>query len=112
MLIVLEFASKLVKLDYLSPGWMMKELTRTCSIAFVSLAIKVMLWSWTEISIGHNVNPGEMIRNRYLYPEVTWNVARGVGKFSSNRPFPLTSMLSALFLPVSQWWRTNDSLVD
>ena len=52
-----------------------------------------------------------------LRPYLTSKTAVGVVAFCCppnvlNLPFPLIKRLSALFLPVSQWWRTKASRVD
>ena len=67
----------------------------------VSLAINVKVWFSTETSIGQRVNPGDMILNRYLKPDLTLKVAYGVFGPFSVLPFPLINMVSALFFPVS-----------
>ena len=78
-----------------------------------SEAMTVMEWFSIDTSIGHNVNPGEFILNRYRNPFFTTKVASGMLLDSSMLsfisfwslfilPFPLINMLSALFLPTSQ----------
>ena len=77
------------------------KVTKSDIIWGTSLAIRVKLWFWTETSIGHNVNPGEITRNLYRDPDLTLKVAIGVFVPFSVLPKPLINILSALFLPVS-----------
>ena len=65
-------------MSYLSPGCIIKDLTRTGVIDEESVPITVILCLSIDKSTGHKVNPGENILNRYLDPLFTKKLANGI----------------------------------